>query len=227
MSGGVGTKGECPGAHAAASRLTQTGAGPAVSGRNLGAAARGPDVAASTGVASFGHVAVGLGVGRLAAPRGGPAGPTMLLFALLALLPDVDALGGILGRPFPPPFGHRGATHSLAFGLAASLALTALAAPRRDRLVFFLAALATAWSHPFLDMLTHGGRGVLLLWPLSADRYRWPWAPLPAAPIGLRLLSARGLSIVVREAILFSPALAVAFWPRRRSTAAPRGEPAT
>jgi inner membrane protein len=140
----------------------------------------------------------------------------MLLFAVLALLPDIDALAGLLGHRLAPPLDHRGATHSLAFGVAVACALAALVPARRDRLVFLLGATVALVSHPMLDMLTHGGRGVMLYWPLSARRYGWPWAPLPAAPIGLKLLSARGLSALALEALVFAPFLVMAFWPRGR-----------
>ena len=40
-------------------------------------------------------------------------GPRAFAYALLALLPDVDALGLSFGIPYGSPLGHRGATHSL------------------------------------------------------------------------------------------------------------------
>jgi inner membrane protein len=157
-------------------------------------------------------MAVGLAVGRLAAPRGRPAARAMALHACLAMLPDLDAAGALLGRPFAPPFGHRGATHSLLFAMVAALAV-ALASRERAR-AFGFAFLALA-SHGPLDMCTHGGRGVALLWPLVEERVRFPFAPLAAAPMGLRLVSARGLRLLLGEALLFSPLLAFALWPRR------------
>lgn len=172
-------------------------------------------------MASLGHVAVGLAAGRLAAPRDTRVTPWMALFAVLGLLPNIDLLGTFLGHPFPWPFGHRGATHSLMFAAATALAV-ALATHRRGRFAMvFLAALAVAVSHPCLDMLTHGGRGIMLLWPASTERFRWPWTPLPAVPVGLRLLFSRGLSTMALEAVVFSPLLVVALWPRGVRNRAP------
>jgi len=168
---------------------------------------------------ALGHLAVGLAVGRLAVPRGRPAGRAMALHACLALLPDLDAAGAVLGHPFAPPFGHRGATHSLLVAAAAALLVAALS---RDRRRAFGFAFLAAASHGLLDMCTHGGRGVALLWPFLEGRVRFPLAPLPSTPVGLRLfLSAGGLLALAREAVIFSPLLAYALWPRR--AARPRG----
>lgn len=161
---------------------------------------------------ALGHLAVGLAVGRLAAPRGRPAGRAMALHACLAMLPDLDAIGAILGRPFASPFGHRGATHSLLLAAAAALVVAALS---RDRRRAFGFAFLAAASHGLLDMCTHGGRGVALFWPFLEGRVRFPFAPLQAAPMGLRLLSLRGLQLLAWEAVLCAPLLAYALWPRR------------
>jgi len=53
--------------------------------------------------------------------------------------------------------------------------------------------------------------------------------PIPVSPIGLRVLSARGLYVAGFELLLFAPLLAYAWWPRtnRRAAvarAAPRAE---
>jgi inner membrane protein len=71
-----------------------------------------------------------------------------------------------------------------------------------------------------LDTLTDGGLGIALLWPFSNERFFAPWRPIPVAPIGARMLSSRGLHVVLTEALQFSPLLAWAIWPRRRRRAA-------
>ena len=73
-------------------------------------------------MATVGHVAVGLAVAR--AYNGGrqPRWPVAAAWSALALLPDADVIGLPLGIRYQAPFGHRGATHSLVFALAARIA---------------------------------------------------------------------------------------------------------
>ena len=166
---------------------------------------------------SVGHVIVGLAVARLHA---GPAplrpAPAAALVAL-AMAPDVDFLArGLVAAG--SPWLHRGALHSLPVCLLAAAAV-ALAWPRdppggRRRL--FLAGALAAASHPLLDAVTWGGAGVMFLWPIDQARYLAPLHLLSAAPMGLGLLSPHGLSLLRLEALVFSPLLAYALWPRRR-----------
>ena len=62
--------------------------------------------------------------------------------------------------------------------------------------------------------MTTGGLGIEFFWPVDTHRYFLPWQFIPVAPLGARMLSARGLSVVLSEAVLFLPAWAYAFWPR-------------
>jgi inner membrane protein len=167
-------------------------------------------------MASIGHVALGLALGRLEG-SGRPfkrlAGG-MALFAALAMLPDADGLSFKLGIPYAAPWGHRGATHSLAFALATALAVagvTRLFKGPAARLGLF--ALLAVASHPLLDAMTDGGLGVALLWPFSDARYFLPWRPLPVAPIGLGMLSARGVAVMMVELICFLPLWVYALRP--------------
>ena len=68
-------------------------------------------------MASIGHFAVGLALGRHEAGRAsrGRLVASMALFSALALLPDADVIAFKLGIPYSAPWGHRGATHSLLF----------------------------------------------------------------------------------------------------------------
>jgi inner membrane protein len=54
-------------------------------------------------------------------------------------------------------------------------------------------------SHPLLDALTNGGRGVALLAPFSGKRYFAPWRPIEVSPIGLEFFSAQGLAVFLNE----------------------------
>ena len=167
---------------------------------------------------SVGHVAVGLAAARMSRAPTPPAGWTALL-VVAACLPDIDVVAFSLGIPYPAPFGHRGASHSLVFAVLCG-ALVAL----ETRPSFLPAARfglivgAVMASHGLLDTLTDGGLGVALLWPFSDARYFAPWRPIPVAPIGRALFGADGLILMMRECVLFLPFFVIGLWPRARIT---------
>ena len=161
-------------------------------------------------MASLLHIAVGAAAGRLHAGR--PSLRWALAFAGLSMLPDADVLAFSLGIPYDHPFGHRGASHSLAF--AALCGGVALALARGRVRTAALVALTVA-SHPLLDALTSGGLGVALWWPASPERVFAPWRPIPVAPLGLDFLSPRGLQVMVAEALPSLPLFAIGLWPAR------------
>ena len=144
----------------------------------------------------------------------------MARWSLLALAPDADVIGFLLGVPYGADWGHRGATHSLAIALAAGGIVAALSPARSWRVAAVVAAVVG--SHGLLDALTDGGLGAALFWPFDDSRYFAPWTPVPVSPIGLRVLSPYGLSVALHELVLFSPLFAYALWPRRRPRAGAR-----
>lgn len=160
-------------------------------------------------MASFGHVALGVAAGRAYSRE--RALKAMLAFSALSMLPDADVIAFFFRVPYAAPFGHRGATHSIAF--AALCALVSLVA-RNRRLAGFV--FAVVLSHPLLDMLTDGGLGCAIFFPFSSERFFWPVQPIPVAPIGAGMLSARGLFVVAVELVAFAPFLVFGLWPRRR-----------
>ncbi|HUJ27461.1 MAG TPA: metal-dependent hydrolase [Myxococcales bacterium] len=166
-------------------------------------------------MASFGHVAVGMAAGRLWKP--GRPWRAMVAFSALSLAPDLDVIAFRFGIPYSAPFGHRGAAHSLAVAVALA-SIAALAARERSWRLWLLCA-AVAVSHGLLDTLTDGGLGIALLWPFSTARYFAPWNPIPVAPIGARMLSARGLHVVLVELIEFAPLSIWSLWPRATASA--------
>jgi inner membrane protein len=181
-------------------------------------------------MASIGHAIVGAVCAEVEArygqtSRGGggraASWPRIGLFAALGLLPDVDVLGLALGVPYGAPFGHRGASHALLAAVPLALAATALLrvcfAPPARAHVTFLCALVAIGSHGPLDAMTTGGHGVALLYPWSLERYFLPWRPIPVAPIGVNIVSGRGLRVLAVESILFLPVLAWWAWFRFRS----------
>jgi inner membrane protein len=168
-------------------------------------------------MATLGHVAVGVVAARWRASR--PAAPplafSMLGLSALAVLPDADFVAFMVGIPYAHPFGHRGMTHSLLFAALVG-ALVALGLRLRRRPVMLDALLATlvVASHGVLDAMTTGGLGVEFFWPFDTHRYFLPWRFIPVAPLGAHMLSERGLSVLLTEAVLFLPAWTYAFWPR-------------
>lgn len=178
-------------------------------------------------MASLGHVAVGVAVARYADGRtGDPRGRlwrAMVFWSLLSILPDLDVIGFSLGVRYDDPWGHRGATHSLALALVAgglALALAGRCGFRRVPAAILAAGVVA--SHGLLDAFTDGGLGVGFLWPVSNERFFAPVRPIPVAPIGLQFLSERGLHCAAVEAVLFLPLWVYAFWPRRRAQVASR-----
>jgi hypothetical protein len=77
-------------------------------------------------MATVGHVAVGLAAARAYNDGRQPRWPVAAAWSALALLPDADVIGFPLGIHYEAPLGHRGATHSIVFALAAGLVVLAL-----------------------------------------------------------------------------------------------------
>ena len=127
-------------------------------------------------------LAVAVAVGR------GAVGTRLLVVGCAAtLVADLDVFAFALGIPYAAPFGHRGFTHSIAFGLllAVIAAFYAGALSRAVPTVFGFVLLA-ALSHPLLDACTNGGLGVALAWPFSDTRMFAPWRPIEVSPIGVK-----------------------------------------
>jgi inner membrane protein len=172
-------------------------------------------------MASLGHVAVGMAFGRAYSKDAAIARKAAIAFSVISLWPDIDAIGFVFGIDYGNQLGHRGLTHSLALALLVGLGCYAFAS-RRGLIVGRTAIFGTvvAASHGLLDTMTYGGGlGCALLWPLTDARF---WAPsvlrvIPISPIGLALLSTRGLKVMLTEVILFAPFWVYALWPRRKA----------
>jgi inner membrane protein len=181
-------------------------------------------------VASIGHLAVGLAAARFdrSVPRGRtrlPRWATLLLLPALSVLPDLDVVAFLHPAPYRSMLGHRGASHSIVTSIGTGALVGALGRRLAGAAFWPTAGLASVamGSHGILDMLTDGGGGIAWLWPLSTERFFAPWRPIPVSPIGLRYLSARGLSVALTEIVYFLPLLLYAFWPRgRRAPRCPR-----
>lgn len=169
------------------------------------------------------HAAVALAAGTCF-PRDELPRRAILLGVILAVLPDVDAVGYWLGVPTSALLGHRGLTHSLLFaaalGTTAALMFRPGGAPVRDRrlLVFFFILVIAL--HGVLDGFTNGGPGIAFFSPLRNARYFFPFRPIEVSPIGFGVLNARGLRILLSETrwvLLPSAALMTAVTLLRRS----------
>jgi inner membrane protein len=137
----------------------------------------------------------------------------LLLAAVAAsILPDLDVVGYWLGVPYDHPFGHRGFTHSIAFGILLGLVAVPFAArlTAAPHIVFYLVALSVI-SHGVLDAMTDGGLGVALLWPFSDNRFFLPWRPIQVTPMRIDgLFSREGLRIVGSEiAVIWLPTIVI------------------
>ena len=165
-------------------------------------------------------LALGIGLGAKTIPR-------RLLVAGIAasMLPDADVIFFRFGATYDNIWSHRGLSHSLGFaiflGLIAALALRRFAPPL---IAFGFIAVAAA-SHGLLDMMTNGGHGIALLWPLTDQRYFFDWRPIRVAPLALSRFPARAAAIVKTETLwIWLPAIALALtlraW-RRQEGASP------
>lgn len=156
----------------------------------------------------FSHAVIGLAASKLMVNGAESDNRIIIASALLAALPDMDAL--FLGAiPYNHPLGHRGFTHSLFFAALLGAAVAYLYT-RVDwagghsfitLAIFFALVMA---SHGFFDALTDGGLGVAFFAPFDNTRYFFPWRPIIVAPFSLSgLFTAHGSQLIVQELALF------------------------
>jgi inner membrane protein len=127
------------------------------------------------------------------------------LTAICAILPDADAIAFVVGIPYNHMLGHRGITHSIAFTLLVGVIVGGFVfrAPANEfgRWALILYFALVTLSHPLLDALTNGGRGVALFAPFSNGRYFFPWRPIEVSPIGLGFFSEEGIEVLISEMV--------------------------
>jgi len=98
-----------------------------------------------------------------------------LLFVMmgLSLLPDLDAIPGILLGDFKQ--FHNNISHSFFWGFIVSILIGSFMWVKQKRFKeWFFITLACYELHVIMDYFTIGGRGVLVLWPFSTNRYEAP-----------------------------------------------------
>ncbi|MEO1068160.1 MAG: metal-dependent hydrolase [Cyanobacteria bacterium J06638_6] len=140
--------------------------------------------------------------------------------------PDVDFAGQMLGLTT-----HRGITHSLGMmvmtSLLATLAARLLIEPKLRQQAarqLLLVCLAIYGSHLALDLITVGGPGMKLLWPLSDRYYGSPVRIFPAVHYELGVLSLGHLRFISFE-LLYSALILTPLWRREKLAANRRKKP--
>jgi inner membrane protein len=126
--------------------------------------------------------------------------PVAIAGAVLAMLPDADTVSFLIGIDYADQFGHRGASHSFAaaaFFVGVVMALIPAARTPIGAAFLFISGA----SHGLLDTLTNGGLGAALLWPVSDTRFHAAVTPIAVSPIGGAFFSARGLTVLLSEAL--------------------------
>jgi inner membrane protein len=167
-------------------------------------------------MATLGHAAFGLVAARALHPEDRfPPLSSLVFWSALSIVPDLDLVGYALGVPYGDAWGHRGATHSIAFAAVAALLVGFWSWRKKSGFsTAFVAALLVVGSHPVLDSLTDGGLGPAFLWPFSTERFFASWNPLSAAPFGTHFFARGGVRVLLVEALEFAPVFLFALWPR-------------
>jgi inner membrane protein len=137
--------------------------------------------------------------------------------AFLSLLPDADAIPGILLHDHER--FHNYFSHSLFSGMILSLLLLLVAgALGRPRPFLWLKyGLTCYWIHLAMDFMTVG-RGVMLFWPLSSGRFSSPVRLFVGLHWSAGPWSLRHLETFLTEGLLILSILLLFTAPRKRRT---------
>lgn len=146
---------------------------------------------------AFGHGILAYTIKKFGAPKA--AAKVTILAILCSTIPDADVIAFRFGIPYEHMFGHRGFTHSIFFSILFGL-LIAFIFHRKDQIKYgFIYILATL-SHPFLDAMTTGGKGVALYAPFSDERMFLPWRFIKVSPMSIkRFFSEWGVEVLKSE----------------------------
>jgi len=156
-------------------------------------------------------------IGAAAAPRARLSKRLVAAGMIAAALPDADVIVRSFGVPHTHDFGHRGATHTILFAILVAIGGWLAARPLRSSPTpAFLFVLLSTLSHPLTDMLTSGGKGIMLYWPLEHVRFKFLFHPVEASPVGLQGIESGAIwHVLLSEALwLLLPALLLAFFCR-------------
>lgn len=162
------------------------------------------------------HAALPL-IAALAVGQGPRSRRLGICCAVAAVIPDLDVAGRAFGVSSESLLGHRGISHSIAAATAIALIGGAMLARRYRWSVALPCLFLSALSHGLTDMLTDGGKGIAVLWPISGDRLFAPFRPIKVSPILLRGFENGKLPLVLASELiwLIAPALFFALLVRR------------
>ncbi|MBR9921257.1 MAG: metal-dependent hydrolase [Bacteroidetes bacterium] len=151
----------------------------------------------------FGHAAAAYAIGKTY-PERLSTWKMLGLGILCAILPDADVIGFRFGVEYGSFWGHRGFTHSFLFAALNGLFFTGLFYRKtlwtRTSLWLFIYFFLCTASHPVLDAMTTGGKGVAFFSPWDNSRYFLPWRPIKVSPLGIdRFFSKWGLQVLWSE----------------------------
>jgi inner membrane protein len=167
------------------------------------------------------HAMIAVAAGSAVAPR--PLlKPFLVVGALCAVLPDIDAFGRLYGAGDVAALGgHRGFTHSMAGAVSVGLVVAVATLPSErwagHRLRFGLFIVLVTAAHGLLDAFTSIGAvtsPVQVFSPFSTQGYTAPWQPIdgPFSELFLILLPL----MVLTRAIWYRRGIP---WPRRDADA--------
>ncbi len=102
--------------------------------------------------------------------------PLVLMIAIgISLLPDIDSVAGVLTGDFIRY--HNNISHSFFTGVLVAFSLATIAIwvfAKSKFWIWFLIFFLGYSLHILMDYFTIGGRGVMLFWPLSFERFDSP-----------------------------------------------------
>ncbi len=153
---------------------------------------------------AFSHAIAGVALGKISFIK--KTGVKFWLLAMVcAAIPDADAIGYNLGVPYESMWGHRGITHSFFFAALLSFVVLLIfyraekKFSRQWLMLFLLFFIVTA-SHPILDAMTSGGKGVAFSAPFDNTRYFFDFRPIRVSPISIaKFFTYRGWEVLKSE----------------------------
>lgn len=150
----------------------------------------------------FGHVAASTALG-FSFFSNKSTWKALLLAGFCAFAPDLDVIAFRFGIPYESIWGHRGWTHSLVFAAGFGTFVAWLFyRQEKDWLKMALWFMLATASHPLLDMLTTGGMGCALWWPLSEERLFFPVRIIRVSPLEVRdFISKWGIKVLLSEVV--------------------------
>jgi inner membrane protein len=161
------------------------------------------------------HGIVGYTIAKICVRK--PVNPIYWVLAFIVpMLPDLDVFGAKYGIRYEDCWGHRGAVHSIAFALAASMAIfmffQLITRKKEFRLSkdCFLGLFLGMTSHGMIDALTNGGLGVAIFWPMSCQRYFFGFRPIEVSPLSVSRFFENSIYILKNEALwIWLPCIAI------------------